>query len=232
MTLNANALTTVEHVVSALKAYPFIASGVSFDDADVIDEIIRLINYWSSFVETTTNNTFGEREYTEFYRGTSHPTLALKHYPVTSLVSIDYISSNGEVIGSLDVDTISLMLDERDLERGLLYYEPSWAKRYTVTGIIPDIFAQMRSIKITYTAGYVLPKDATDDVPSTLPSVLEELVTELAKAQFIANTDSIRANNLISLTEGNVQRIWANPTEFKLTSQQERILSLFKRKGV
>ena len=41
MTLNSNALTTVEHVVSVLKTYPFIASGVNFDDVDVIDEIIR-----------------------------------------------------------------------------------------------------------------------------------------------------------------------------------------------
>jgi hypothetical protein len=232
MTLNSNALTTWEHVASVLRTYPFIASGIDFNDADVQDEIMRLINYWSSFVEQATNTTFAIREYVETYRGSTHPTLTLKHYPIKEVSKLEQISSTGEVVYEYDVEALMSMTNEQDLLNGMLYFEPSWGMRSTTIGIIPEAFVRLRSIRVTYTAGYVLPKDATEDVPSTLPSSLEELVAELVKAQFIQNTDAIRANNLIGLTEGNVQRLWAQPAEFKLTAPQEKVLSYFKRRGI
>lgn len=232
MTLNQNALTTVEHAIAVLKTYPFIASGIDFDDADVNDEICRLINAWSSYVEQATNTTFAIREYVEVYRGSNHPTMTLKHYPITEVVKIEQLSTNGEVVGEYNIENMMQMMDEQDLANGMIYFEPSWTIRATSTGIIPEPFVRLRSLKVTYRAGYVLPKDATDDNPSTLPSSLEELVTDLVRAQFILNTDAIRANNLIGLTEGNVQRLWAPPQEFKLTATQEKVLSYFKRRGI
>lgn len=229
--LSDSALTTVERVVAAIQSYPFISEEIDFNDLAVTDEITRLINYWSSYVEQATNTRFGMKRYTEFYKGTSQPTLVLKHYPIKELISIEQITYDGEVVATLDIDKLMMMMNENDLERGILYIEPSLFQRFTSVGIVPEPFSQLRSYKIVYDAGYVLPQFEEDE-PSDLPAALENLVIELARAQFIANTDATRANNLITLTEGNVQRMWAEPVEFKLTAPQEKILSLFKRKGL
>lgn len=231
MILNDNALTTVERTVAAIQTYPFIAEGIDFYDLDVQDEVIRLINFWSSYVEQATNTKFGLQRYTEFYKGTSQPTLVLKHYPIKTIVSIEQITYDGEVVGTVDVEKMMTMMNENDLDRGILYIEPSLFQRFTSVGIVPEKYVQLRSYKIVYDAGYILPKDETDE-PSDLPAALENLVIELARAQFIANTDAFRASNLITLTEGNVQRMWAEPTEFKLTAPQEKVLAMFKRKGL
>ena len=232
MTLSEYALTTVENAVEAIKTYPFLPLGIKFDDPDVVNEITRLINAWSSYVNQATNTVFGVREYVEFYKGTTQPTLVLKHYPIKEIKKFEQVASDGSVVGEIDIATMQLLMGAGDLERGILYIEPSLISRYTTIGIVPELYTQLRTYKITYTSGYVLPKDATAEEPSDVPAALENLVIELVKSQFIAGTDAIRANNLISLTEGNVQRMWADPVEFKLNASQEKILTLFKRKGI
>lgn len=232
MTLNAGALTTVEAAIAAIKTYPFIPIDLNFDDPDVQDEIARLINAWSSYVEQATNTKFGLVEYVEFYKGTTQPTLVLKHYPIQEVKSFEQVDGYGNVVGAFDMTKLQLMMGAGDLERGIIYVEPSLFSRYTTIGIVPEVYNQLRTYKITYTAGYVLPKDASEETPANIPAALENLVIELVKSQFIANTDAIRANGLITLTEGNVQRMWADPSEFKLTSAQEKIISMFKRKGI
>lgn len=232
MELNENALTTVERAVAAIKTYPFIPEGISFDDPDVIDEVVRLINSWSNYVQMETKTDFGVKQYVELYKGTNQPTLVIRHYPIKEIESIIQLTHGGEVVSTIDVEAMMTMMDADDLKNGMIYVEPMLASRHTAIGIVPEKNTSLRTYKIAYTAGYVLPKDETDETPSDVPPVLENLVIELVRSQFIASTDAIRASNLITLTEGNVQRMWSNPTEFKLTSIQERTLSMFKKKGL
>lgn len=232
MPLNTNALTTVEAVISAIKMYPFLPTGLDFDDPDVQEQIIRLINSWSSYVEAKTNAKYGVKQYVEYKKGTNQPTLVVNNYPIKELTSIQELTYNGEVVGTLDVDVIAQMMSDEDYAHGIIYIEPGLAGRYTSVGIVPETYTSLRTYKVVYTAGFVLPKDATEETPSDVPEALVNLVIELVKAQFIEETDSIRADNLITLTEGNVQRMWDKTSPFKLTDAQKEILSLFRRKGI
>lgn len=232
MALNSNALTTVERVAAVIKTYPFLAPGISFDDVDVIDEVSRIINGWSEYIQTEIQAQLGLKTYTDFYKGTNHPSLVLKHYPVKEIVSVEQVDGKGNVTASVDVEEMMQFISEDDLRKGILYLEPNFIQRFSLIGIVPEKFNSLRSYKIVYKAGYVLPKDATEEVPSDLPADLENLLIDLVKTEFINNTDPLRANNLITLTEGNVQRMWAEPKEFNLTTPQSRVLARYKRKGI
>lgn len=232
MALSNNALITTQDAINVIQTYPFLSSELDFTDADVINEIDRLINQWSSYVETVTGRHLGVKTYTEFYKGTSYPELALKHYPVTEIVSISLVGSGGAILGEYDLTGIENFLSEEDLKHGLLYTEPSFKSRYSSLGVVPELYNSLRTYKIVYKAGYVLPKDETELAPSTLPFDLRGLVTDLVKTTFINATDNYRANNLITLTEGNVQRMWGAPVQFSLTKDQEKILSAYRIKSI
>ena len=47
-----------------------------------------------------------------------------------------------------------------------------------------DYLAPQRYLLVEYTAGYVLPKDATADSPCTLPADLESLVWEMVEQEY------------------------------------------------
>lgn len=230
MELSNNALTTVDKVVAVIKTYPFLPVGLDFEDQDVKDEVARLINFWSAYVQTAINADLGIKEYTEFYKGTHHPLLVLKQYPIKEVTKFEQISANAEVVGEFDVETLMLMNMEEDLRKGMLYVEPFLGQRKTTIGIVPEPFNGLRTYRIQYTAGYVLPKDATEAIPSDLPQDLENLVIEIARTVFIRQTDAVRADGLITLTEGNVQRMWAPQTDFSITDMQKRIIAMHKRK--
>lgn len=232
MELSANALTTVERVIKSLDMYPFINSEIDFTDDDVLEAITRMINFWSDYVCQLTNNEFGAKTYTEFYKGTNQPTLVLKHYPILSLTSLEEVDTTGSVIKSFDLTQIQALMSDEDYVRGMIYVEPYLSGRYSSTGLIPDRFVSMRKYKIVYEAGYILPKDETELIKSTLPASLEGLVIDLATKEFIRRTDSLRADGLIQLTEGNVQRMWEVPKDVSLTEAHKQIISYFKRKGI
>jgi len=232
MELSANALTTIDKVVGVIKTYPFLPVGLDFEDQDVRTEIARLINYWSAYVQTAISAELGVKEYIEFYKGTNQPTLVLKHFPIKGIVSFEQVTSNAQVVSVLDVEQIMAMNMADDFKKGIVYVEPFLVQRRTTIGVVPEPFTSLRTYRIKYTAGYVLPKDETVGVPSDLPQDLENLVIELCKAVFIRQTDSVRAEGLITLTEGNVQRMWAPPTEFNLTDLQKKIIAMHKRKSL
>lgn len=232
MALSNNALITTQEAISVIQTYPFLSGELDFTDIDVLNEIDRLINQWSSYVETVTGRSFGIKTYTEYYKGTTYPELALRHFPVTEIVSISLVGSGGAVLGEYDLTGIEQFLSEDDLKHGLLYTEPSFGSRYTAIGVVPEVYNQLRTYKIVYKAGYILPKNETLTEPSTLPYDLRGLVVDLVKTTFINATDNYRANNLITLTEGNVQRMWGAPVQFSLTKDQEKVLASYKLKSI
>lgn len=232
MALYQNALTTVERVVDAIKMYPFLPEGLDLADPAVETQIARLINSWSELVEQATGTKLGFNRYTQFYRGTNQPSLILNNYPIKEIISFEKVNADGTTSIAYDVDKVFALTSADEFNRGMIYIAPNLPALHSTTGIVPDPYNSLKTYKIVYDAGYILPKDETDELPCDLPAALENLVVELVKDQFIASVDSIRANNLISLTEGNVQRVWGDPKDFKFNEAQKRILSLFKRKMI
>ena len=62
---------------------------------------------------------------------------------------------------------------------GVIYRDEGWLKAGYRKGLAYDIVAPKRVIEVSYTAGYVLPKDATEDDPQTLPADLEGLLWDM-----------------------------------------------------
>lgn len=232
MALNSNALTTTEQVIKAIKTYPFLPDSLSFDDADVVEEVERLINQWSSTIQHAVRRELGFRQYVEILPGSIGAGLTLKNYPIKEIVSIERIDSNGDVVEELDLVKMLKFLSEDDLKSGIIYLEPNFARRMTGVGLIPEPFHSLKAYKVTYKAGFILPKDATLEAPSDLPADLEGLVVDLVKTMFVDETDTMRANGLITLTEGNVQRMWGQPAQFTLSKIQEKIIASYKRMSV
>ena len=67
---------------------------------------------------------------------------------------------------------------------GVIYRDEGWLKAGYRKGLAYDIVAPKRVIEVSYTAGYILPKDATDDEPQTLPADLEGLVWDMVSQAY------------------------------------------------
>ena len=169
--LAANALTTLETVKEML--------GIPAEESDpqVDNVLIRLINAASAWVETMTERKLGKNDYRQKCRGTGSQELVLKHYPIVSVQSVTEIGS-GKVLPPQSYD-----FDEKG-DIGVLYREEGWPYRGYPGGLSGDYLAPQRYLLVEYTAGYVLPKDATADSPCTLPADLESLVWEMVEQEY------------------------------------------------
>lgn len=169
--LAANALTTLETVKEMM--------GIPAEESDpqVDNVLIRLINAASAWVETMTERKLGKNDYRQKCRGTGSQELVLKHYPIVSVQSVTEIGS-GKVLPPESYD-----FDEKG-DIGVLYREEGWPYRGYPSGLSGDYLAPQRYLLVEYTAGYVLPKDATADSPCTLPADLESLVWEMVEQEY------------------------------------------------
>ena len=169
--LASNALTTLETVKEML--------GIPAEESDpqVDNVLIRLINAASAWVETMIERKLGKNDYRQKCRGTGSQELVLKHYPIVSVQSVTEIGS-GKVLPPESYD-----FDEKG-DIGVLYREEGWPYRGYPGGLSGDYLAPQRYLLVEYTAGYVLPKDATADSPCTLPADLESLVWEMVEQEY------------------------------------------------
>ena len=67
---------------------------------------------------------------------------------------------------------------------GVIYRDDGWLRAGYRRGLAYDIVVSKRVIEVSYTAGYVLPKDADDEHPQTLPADLEGLVWEIVSQAY------------------------------------------------
>jgi len=180
MSLNTNALTTVDRVKTFL--------GITVASSDAILE--SLINQVSDFVEHYCNRTFVETTYTdEFYDGTGTDKLFLFNYPVSTT---DTFTLQGRA-GTQNIDSF----DEIDSEKYFIDY---------TTGILETTgwgFSERpRKYRVTYTAGYAFKNNAAPLV--TLESVnigdLEFAVWKLVANAFLMRKDT---SNVQSETIGD-----------------------------
>jgi uncharacterized phiE125 gp8 family phage protein len=171
MPLAENALTTL----TAVKEYLKITS----TDKDGLFE--RLINSASDAIEKFCDRKFKKREYAnEKHKGNNRQLLRLNHYPIVSVSSVT-------VNGNTYTQNVDFELDEEDAEAGMLFREEGWPASNYVGGLTQDPTARKRNIKVTYTAGYVLPKDDDAQDPRTLPYDLEQACILLV--QYYYKTD-------------------------------------------
>lgn len=170
-TIISNALTTLETVKEMM--------GIPTEESDpqVDNVLIRLINAASAWVETMIERKLGKNDYRQKCRGTGSQELVLKHYPIVSVQSVTEIGS-GKVLSPESYD-----FDEKG-DIGVLYREEGWPYRGYPGGLSGDYLAPQRYLLVEYTAGYVLPKDATADSPCTLPADLESLVWEMVEQEY------------------------------------------------
>lgn len=158
-----NALTTLERMKLML--------GLSDIEDERTDTIVTLlINRASSWIERQTGRHLGKRSYRQWYDADGQQELVVLEYPI---ISVEYVKEQGNVVDPSLYDYV------QSGDVGVIYRDDGWLKAGYRKGLAYDIIAPKRVIEVSYTAGYVLPKDATDDDPQTLPADLEGLLWDI-----------------------------------------------------
>ncbi|OMF28309.1 hypothetical protein [Paenibacillus sp. FSL H8-0259] len=117
-------------------------------------ELTALLTVASAAIEEKCRRAFKLQEYTGRVNGMSGQYLYLPNYPVHS-ISVYHKPEHPFT----DVET---------LDNGVFFRRCGWP-------------GGERGLSVTYTAGYVLPEDATEENPSTLPETLEYACVLMAK---------------------------------------------------
>lgn len=162
--LAKNALTTLERAKKHL-GIPTPIPTVGVAKEYISDEdLYFLINSASSLIERYCNRKFGLTIHTDFLQGRDTTRLVLDHYPIIELHTLSVLDED------IDITKVRVLS-----EKGMLYRAnggfPSVVNGGRFMHPKPDIGYD--TISVEYSAGYVLPKDETVDVPRTLPFDLE-----------------------------------------------------------
>lgn len=167
VTLRANALTTLEAAKAVL--------GISEEDTGSDAVLLQLINQASASVERALGRKLRRSTYTEKLKGTGTQYLLVENYPI---VSVSYIKQAGELIdpGLYDITVQG--------NAGVIYKDDGWTYYGYPYGLAGDAMTGSRNIEAQYTAGYILPWEATEEEPSDLPADLEGLVQEMVQYAF------------------------------------------------
>ena len=128
------------------------------------DTLYRYINQASALIESYCKRQFGLKEYTEFIQGRDALNLMVDNYPILSVEEM--------VIGGETIEATSLRVIPQS---GMISRPNGGFPSSTITGRLlrPAPTQHSHNVYVRYIAGYVLPKDATDEVPRTLPYDLE-----------------------------------------------------------
>lgn len=163
-----NALTTLDRMKLMLGL-----AGV--EDAQTDEVITLLINRASSWIERQIGRHLGRRSYRQKYDADGQQELVTLEYPI---ISVEYVKEDGKVVDQKTYDF------SQDGQIGVIYRDEGWLKAGYRRGLAYDIVAPKRAIEVSYTAGYVLPKDATADDPQTLPADLEGLIWDIVSQAY------------------------------------------------
>lgn len=183
--LAENALTTLERAKLML-SLPDVPD-------ERTDEIITLlINKASSWIERQIGRHLAKRSYRHWYDADGQQELVMIEYPI---VNVEYVKEEGRLVNPDCYDY------SQTGEIGVIYRDEGWLKAGYRRGLAYDIVALKRVIEVSYTAGYVLPKDATEDDPQTLPADLEALVWELVSYAYTGLTNGSQGLKAFSISD-------------------------------
>ena len=134
-----------------------------------------LVNKASSWVEQQVGRPLGKNTYREFYEADGQQELVTLKYPI---ISVDYVKEAGRLVPPERYDY------GQTANIGVIYRDDGWLRAGYRRGLANDIIETKRNIEVCYTAGYVLPKDATDEEHQTLPADLEGLVWDMVSQAY------------------------------------------------
>lgn len=190
MKLSSNALTTLKDTLIFLGMDPDSEEVT----ASVKNNIAILINAASAYIETQTGREFGRRQRTEKYTGTGSQKLILNHYPIKEIKQIRDVDS-GEVI---EANAYYL---EAEGKNGILHKDDGWPGRGYPGGLANDVNAFKKSIEVTYTAGYILPKDGTCKEPSDLPYDIQYAVWTMIQQKWSISASGADGLSAFSISD-------------------------------
>lgn len=206
--LRNNALTTLEAVK--------VAIGIDLTEEDTQRDaaLIQLINAASAWLETKLGRKLGRQTYTENKVAPGTQRLTLEQYPIISITSVTD-TTTGAAVKDYDFS------DEGEI--GVVFREEGWTYRGHIGGLSYDFIAPRRYLQVVYTAGYVLPKDATADDPATLPADLEAIIWNMVAQQW-----AIAENDAAGLSAFSISDVsWTFDKNISQTWQD--VISLYRR---
>ncbi len=202
-----NALTTLERMKLML--------GLTDIEDERTDEIIEmLINKASAWIERQIGHHLALSKYRQWYDADGQQELVLIEYPI---VDVEFVKENGAVVDSSSYDY------EQTGNIGVIYRDEGWLKVGYRMGLAYDMIRSKRVIEVSYTAGYVLPKDATEENPQTLPADLEGLLWEI-----VSQTYTGLQNGSMGLTSFSISDVrW----DFDKSTHPEwvQLINLYRR---
>lgn len=207
-----NAMTTLEDMMEFM--------GMDPKDAEIPDitknTLERLINAASGYIERMTDRRFGRKDYVEDHHGSGWQELCLNQYPIVEVKSI--IDTENRQVISPESYSFS---DTGEI--GVLYRDGGWADRAFLGGLANDKVSSKRYLRVTYTAGYILPKDGTEHTASDLPFDLQYAIWQMVQQQWNLSNDG--ANGLSAFTISDVS--WTFDKE--LNSQVQNVIEQYRR---
>ena len=203
-----NAMTTLEDLMGFL--------GMPEADDATKNNLERLINAASGYIEKMTGRKFARKKYVENHHPTGYQELCLKQYPIRSVASV-VDTDCGQI---MNPDSYSY---EDTGETGVLYRDAGWWLRGYVSGLANDMTFIKRYLCVTYEAGYIMPKDGTEENPSDLPYDLQYIVWQMVQQQW--NLASNGANGLSAFSISDVS--WTFDKE--LSTQVQNVIDKYMR---
>ena len=183
--LAENALTTLERMKLMLGL-----SDIEDEKTDMIVEM--LVNRASSWIERQIGRHLGKKTYLQWYDADGQQKLVTEEYPI---ISVDYVKQQGELVDPHSYDY------SQTGDIGVIYRDEGWLKAGWRRGLANDIVASKRIIEVKYTAGYVLPKDATEDEPQTLPADLEGLLWDIVSQTYTGLQNGSQGLSAFSISD-------------------------------
>ena len=159
-----------------------------------------LINKASSWVEQQVGRPLGKSTYREFYEADGQQELVTLKYPI---VSVDYVKEAGRFVPPVLYDY------GQTANIGVIYRDDGWLRAGYRRGLANDIIETKRNIEVCYTAGYVLPKDATDEEPQTLPADLEGLVWDMVSQAYANMQNGSQGLKSFSISDVDLRQVHA-----------------------
>lgn len=237
--LNKNALVTVRQLIDIIKANGGVqlkdpndseSQGFDENDEDFLNYLIGLINQVSSQVESYLGRKLGMDTYSELVRTAYGDYIQLENYPVVELKEV-----RGMTGATMSIPRLEFYNDYRNFDTGLIETGGMLQTVMSRVGMGRHPQNSKPAVRVSYVAGYILPKDATEEKPATLPEDIQAVVTSACVRSFIRYTDDSRAQDLISLTEGNVAHQWASTTTKDLRKfgalevEEQNVLNKYRR---
>lgn len=206
-TLRTNALTTLEALKQLL--------GIDETDTSQDGVLIQLINRASASIENALGRKLRRSTYTERVKGTGSQYLLVENYPI---VAVEEIKQAGEIIdpGLYDITVRG--------NAGVIYKDDGWTYYGFPHGLTGDAMTGSRNITVRYTAGYILPWEATDEAPADLPADLEGLAQEMVQYIF-GKLESGGSSDLKAFSICDVRWEWSDETP----SSWQDIINQYKR---